>query len=182
MIGVTDVLAIYGATLASIGLGWNLYRDLHDRPQVKLDARIRRLGIGEDGRLFAANPNLPVANTSDNVFVCISIVNEGRRPVLITTWGGQWLKPVAGKQNFLIYARGLPKMLTENQEHHEWTDELTPRVEHLKSLAVWDSNDKQWKLSKKALKRLKAESRTIMMEANGGATTGAANPAGGNPQ
>lgn len=31
MIGVTDVLAIYGAVLSTVAVAWNLYRDVHDR-------------------------------------------------------------------------------------------------------------------------------------------------------
>jgi hypothetical protein len=110
---LTAFLATWGALLSTFGLGWNLYRDLHDRARVRLDARIRRLGRGDDGRMFAVSPNVPVADATQQLYVCITVVNEGRRPVLITTWGGTWIEPRNGRSNFVIYGRELPKMLTE---------------------------------------------------------------------
>jgi hypothetical protein len=164
MIGVTDVLAVYGALLASVGLGWNLYRDLHDRPNVTLNAHIRRLGVGGDGRTFAASPSLPLANVSDALYVCITVVNAGRRPVLITSWGGKWHKPRNEKPTFMIYGRDLPKMLTENQQYQDCSDELVPNIENIKSLSVRDSNGKEWKLSTDSLDSLQEHARTLQAE------------------
>src|SRR5262249_1578622 len=159
---LTEFLATWGALLSTFGLGWNLYRDLHDRARIRLDARIRRLGRGEDGRMFAVSPNLPVADASQPLYVCITVVNEGRRPILITTWGGTWIKPRNGRSSFVIYGRDLPKMLTEGQQYNDWTDELVSEVENIKSLSIFDSVDKEWKLPEKTLEKLKEEARKFV--------------------
>jgi hypothetical protein len=156
---LTAFLAAWGAILSTFGLGWTLYRDLHDRARIRFDARVRRLGRGEDGRMFAVSPNLPVADASQQLFVCITVVNEGRRPILITTWGGQWIQPRNGKSSFVIYGRDLPKMLNEGQQYQDWSDELVSEVHNIKSLSVFDSVDKEWKLSENDLARLKEEAR-----------------------
>lgn len=46
---VTGFLAVYGAILSSVGLGWNLYRDMLDRPKLKLSARVRRFVVSPTG-------------------------------------------------------------------------------------------------------------------------------------
>jgi hypothetical protein len=50
---LTKFLATYGALLASIGFGWNLYRDLRDRARLKVSASICRLTVDEQGNWVA---------------------------------------------------------------------------------------------------------------------------------
>jgi len=40
---LTPLLAIWGAFLSSVALGWNLYRDLRDRSKVQVSVRVRRI-------------------------------------------------------------------------------------------------------------------------------------------
>ena len=113
---LTKFLAAWGALLSTFGLGWSLYRDLLDRPRIKLSASIRKVVLGGAGKLFAVKVDHPMAERGEKPQVCITLLDEGRRPVLITKLGGQWNKPRDGNQFFFIYARGLPKMLRENQQ------------------------------------------------------------------
>ena len=43
---LTEFLAAYGALLASIGFGWNLYRDLLDRARLQVSVNVRRIATG----------------------------------------------------------------------------------------------------------------------------------------
>jgi len=71
-LGVTDVLAIWGAVLSSVAFGWNLYRDLLDRGKLKVSAQIRRLVRGEDGKLYSLKHDLPVEGASAQLYVVIT--------------------------------------------------------------------------------------------------------------
>lgn len=164
MIGVTDVLAIYGAALASVGLGWNLYRDLHDRARLKITAHVRRLVQSTDGKWYSVNPDLPVEGASERLFVVVNVTNVGRRPVQWTGWGGKYHRPVNGKDSFAMIPIALPKMLNEGTSHSEYSEHLNPAGENVNRLFIWDASGKNWYLSRRALRKLKEESRKFQSE------------------
>jgi hypothetical protein len=160
--GLTEFLAAYGALLSSIGLGWSLYRDLLDRAKLQVSADVRRIGMGTDGRWFSIKPDIQIEGASEQLYVVMSVVNVGRRPVLWQGWGGKYRQPEDGKTGFTIIGRDLPKMLKEGETHSELTPleaDLRPAHENAKSLFMWDPSGKYWKLSRKGLKELKQEAR-----------------------
>jgi hypothetical protein len=167
---LTEFLAAYGALLASVGFGWNLYRDLLDRARLQVSARVRRIVTGADGRFFSVKPDLPVEGASEKLYVVMSVVNVGRRPVLWEGWGGKYRKPVNGRDSFYIVARDLPKMLQEGESHSEMTllePDLRPPSENVKSLLMWDASGRYWKLSRKGLRELKREARRFGEQSSG---------------
>jgi hypothetical protein len=132
---LTEFLAAWGALLASIGLGWNLYRDLLDRAKLQVSVNVRRIEKSMDGKPFAA---LPVEGVSEQLYVITSVTNVGRRPVLWQGWGGKYRTPVEGKKAFFIVSRELPKMLKEAESHSEFTElraDLRPASANVKSPA-----------------------------------------------
>lgn len=161
---LTQLLAVYGATLSSIALGWNLYRDLVDRGKLKVSAAIQRLVVSEDGKTYGVKHNLPVHGASDRVFVVISAVNVGRRPIKIKGWGGKWYKPRNGRNSFVIIPAGMPKMLNEGEDHTEMTDEMLPNLANVKTLFMWDTTKKEWKLPRRELEKLKQEAQNVLKE------------------
>jgi hypothetical protein len=163
---LTEFLAAYGALLASVGFGWNLYRDLLDRAKLQVSVNVRRIARGPDGTVFHCKPDLPVEGASEQLYVVMSVVNVGRRPVVWQGWGGKYHKPVdtvrGRRSGFSIVGRELPKMLAEAQSHSEFTElqaDVRPASEDVKSLFMWDSSGKYWKLSRKELRKLKKEAR-----------------------
>jgi hypothetical protein len=84
---LTTILAIYAAILSSILLGWNLYRELHDRARVKISVSLMRLATGADGRQFAFAFHSPTEDA--DVHVVVKITNAGRSPVMLQGWGGE---------------------------------------------------------------------------------------------
>lgn len=156
---ITDVLAGYGAALASIGFGWNLYRDLLDRARLQLSAHVRRVVQSADGKWYAVKPDLEVAGASAKLFVVLDVANIGRRPVQWIGWGGKYHKSVNGKGSFAIIPVALPKMLNEGETHSEYTDALNPAGENVKRIFIWDGAGKHWSLPRRALRELKEESR-----------------------
>ena len=109
---LTKFLAAWGALLGTFGLGWTLYRDLLDRAKLQLSAKVRRIARGLDGKYFAVAHDSQIP-ASEKLFVVMSVVNVGRRPVMWQGWGGRFRKPQAGVGGFFIVGKNLPKMLQE---------------------------------------------------------------------
>jgi hypothetical protein len=156
---ITDILAAYGATLASIGFGWNLYRDLHDRAHLKVKANVRRIVQIPGGKWYAVKPDLGVEGASAQLFVVVNVTNDGRRPVQWMGWGGKYHRPVNGKGSFTIIPLALPKMLNEGDTHSESTDQLDVAGDNVKRLFILDASGKGWNLPRRALRKLKSEVR-----------------------
>jgi hypothetical protein len=168
---ITGLLALYGAVLSSVALGWNLYRDLHDRAKLKLVAHLRRIapsGVGQ--QQYAVSPDLPVEGRSEAVYIFLDVTNVGRRPVKWNGWGGKHkVRDGAGKDSFVIIPVGLPTMLAEGESHSEFTNSLHTEIENVKKIFLWDASGKKWKLSGRELKKLKAEVRRHMATLGAGA-------------
>jgi len=160
-LGVTDILAIWGAVLSSVAFGWNLYRDLLDRGKLKISAHIRRLAWGEDGKPYSVKHDLPVEGASAQPYVVITAISTGRRPVMLKGWGGHWHKPVNGKRTFVVVGRDLPKMLKEGEFHSEYTNELVSSIDNLKNLCVWDASGEEWRVPRSELKKLKEDASVL---------------------
>lgn len=158
---LTKFLAAYGALLASIGLGWNLYRDLHDRAQLKISATISRLTVDGQGNWLAITSAVKAPGTKQR-YVVLTAVNVGRRPLVWTGWGGKYKKRTEPTQ-FGILDRGihnhLPKKLQEGDTHSACTELEDGFLEGVKSLFIWDASGKQWKLSRWQLRKLTTEAR-----------------------
>lgn len=156
--GLTKALAMYGAILSSIGLGWNLYRDLIDRARLKVEAQVRRIVRSDDGRWYATDPALPIAGASEQVFVVINVTNIGRRPLQWQGWGGKYHDRVNGRDSFVVIPTTLPRMLNEGETHSDFTAKF-PTAENVKKLFVWDASGKEWCVSRRNLKKLVTDSR-----------------------
>ena len=156
---LTTGLAIYAAIVSSIGLGWNLYRELHDRARVKISLSLMRIATGTDGRQFAVAPHLPTEITSANLHAVVRMTNVGRRPVLLQGWGGEWKIPEKGKDKFVVISQGLPRTLKGHESHHEFTPDLSVVSPNIKALFVWDSSGKNWYVSNKELRETVEQAR-----------------------
>lgn len=72
-------------------------------------------------------------------------------------WGGKWRTSRDGKNMFVIVPTHLPTMLLEGDSCSEMTDELKAASADVKTLFVYDSTGKNWYLSRRNLKELKAD-------------------------
>jgi hypothetical protein len=161
--GLTKFLATWGAIVASVGLGWNIYRDAVDRAKLQLSARIRRMGFSTTGQPFFVAPDVKV-QASEELYLVMSVVNIGSRPVVWQGWGGKYYKPQEDGNAFFFFGRNLPKMLQEGESHAEWgpfTAKLASDLENTRKIYVWAAGGKEWALSRKQLKELKEEARQV---------------------
>jgi hypothetical protein len=152
---LTGLVAFYGAVLSSIGLGWNVYRDLLDRPRLRVSMAIRRMAKSPDGKVYQVQPDLPVEGASEQLFLVANVTNVGRRPVKWMGWGGRWHKKEPGGRAFIIQPISLPIMLNEGDSCSEFTGDLKAAGSNVKELFVYDSTGKNWYLSRRALRKLK---------------------------
>jgi|SRR5579859_875265 len=163
--GLTKFLAVWGAILSSITFGWTLYRDLRDRAKLKIKAELRRIGQREgDGAFFTSAPDVPVQGASEKLFVVVSVVNVGRRPLRWKGLGGTYRHEVNGRKGFLVSARYLPKNLQEQEQHDEFFDFQPPFDQELakgrvKRIYIWDVAGREWSVSRRNLKKLVADAK-----------------------
>ena len=156
---LTTTLAIYAAIVSSIGVGWNVYRELHDRSRVKISVSLMRISTGADGRQFTVAPHLPSEDASAAVHVVVKMTNAGRKLVLLQGWGGEWKIPEKGKDKFVVISQGLPRMLKGHESHQEFTPDLSVVSPNIKALFVWDSSGKNWCVSNSELQKTVEQAR-----------------------
>ena len=120
---ITSFFAFYGAVLSSFVAGWNFYRDLRDRPRLKVEMHIRRIAGSPDGKWYQVNPELSVQGASEKLYLVVNVTNVGRHPVKWTGWGGNYKKPHNGKSSFWIQPTHIPVMLPQGESSSEFTDE-----------------------------------------------------------
>ncbi len=156
----TTALAIYGAVVATITFGWNLFRDLRDRGKLKISASVRRIVGGPTGARYSIKHDFPAEGASEGLYIVMTVANIGRRPMRWEGWGGLYKTPYRGKDAFLCIPRHLPKILAEKENHQEYT-ELEPEFDpgNIKKLYIWDGVDGEWKLSWWQLRKLRIEAK-----------------------
>jgi hypothetical protein len=160
----TSILAIYGSIIASVTFGWNLFRDFRDRAKLSISARVRRITIGANGQPYAVAPDLPVEGATNELFVVMTVVNVGRRPMYWEGWGARYTKPAGKKKGLWVGPRDLPKMLQEREAHREFTELADFQIGAVKSIYIWDASGKEWRLSWLQMRRLRKEAEEALRE------------------
>jgi hypothetical protein len=169
---LTPLLAIWGAFLSSVALGWNLFRDLTERPKAKVEAKVRRLVTPLGGQWYSISPTLNVEGASRQLFIVMTVVNVRRRAIRWVGWGSVYKKPEGGKNGCIYIPRGLPKTLSEADMHGEYTElEADSLSDNVRRLQAWDSTGRVWKISWLRMQTLRREAREALAH-NGGVTTG----------
>lgn len=161
---LTAFLATYGALLSTAGLGWNFYRDFHDRAKLKVTLSLRAQVANHAGRTFVVAPSL-VADSNPTVFGHMDITNTGRRPIYVEGVAGKWKTPVNNKDGFVIIPENhLPQQLSEGQSTYQLVPELDTFSDNLRSLYAYDSTGKKWKVSRKELRKVIADAHKYQTE------------------
>lgn len=124
MIGATTVLAIYGAVLSTVALGWNLYRDVHNR------ARELRKRLTEELYLPARRQLAEALPTIQNRQRAFPISTEMWKKASASGITRKLKTPLRTKLEAL-YERTLPRYDQAWQEVSKEIDRLTEE---------WDKN------------------------------------------
>ena len=134
---VTLVLAIWGAVLSTIAIGWNIRRDLADRGRLRVLCYLGELkgGIPPD----------------DRTCLVFNVTNVGRRTTVVTHIGGALRKD----KHFMIITREvMPKALQPGESFLEYSHDLSVLDEGPTALWAVDSVGNYWKISRRALRQL----------------------------
>lgn len=141
-------IALWGAVLATIVFGWNLFRDLSDRGKLRVSCYMGLTIV----------PGVGIEKENQLIW---SVTNVGRQPVLLTHIGGRFKKR---KTSFMAKTGGdLPRMLQPGEYylHHMGNFEnLDP--DNIKSLEARDSLDRAYKAPRKQVKEVKQALRELM--------------------
>ena len=97
----TLTIAIYGAILSTIAIGWNIYNTRQDRPKVRVSAYFGIFGHSKG---------------AEGPFFIVEAINKGRRSVHLSSVG------LKGEKGNLINTTtlSLPYELKEGKSHSEW--------------------------------------------------------------
>jgi len=138
---LTAFLAIWGAVLSTIGIVWNLYRDLSDRGRLRVTCYLANI-VSEAGQ----------ADPKD--YLAWAVVNVGRRPIVVQHLGG-----INEEKRFLIrpWNTDLPKKLAPGESLTGYTPELSVLGKKLKHLTALDATGKYHKAPRKQVRALKRE-------------------------
>jgi hypothetical protein len=148
---MTTFLAIWGAALSTIAIVWNIRRDLVDRGKLRV---ICYRGVLRGGE------GLPDPKT----YLVYNVTNIGRRPIIVTNIGGARTKEV----HFLVDTRGpMPRTLQQGEYFVECAD-VSILDEQPEALWAVDSLNRQWRISRKALRRLMREHQSKNRESLAG--------------
>jgi len=137
----TLAIAIYGAVIATLSLGWQVFRELRDTGRLGVTLMV--------GRMFPDGPD------EDELFGFIT--NLGRRPTMVSQmagWQGAWLWR---RQWFTVYATELPRMLQPDERMQVWLKELD--LAQVRRLYVLDTRGRRWPVTRRDLRRARARLR-----------------------
>jgi hypothetical protein len=147
---ITLIIAIWGALLSTLAIGWNLYRDLSDRGKLRVSCYIglivqEGVGIEKEDLLFW------------------NVTNIGRQPVLLTNIGGQ-----TEDSHFTVKThQPLSMMLQPGEYFTDYVDDYSNiDIKNLKALTATDSVGKTYQVSRKQLKEVKERLIEIISKDN----------------
>src|SRR5208283_2398469 len=146
-IHATELAAFYGALVATFTLGWNVYRDLHDRARLRLSTMVGYLVKNAIISHAFALEEWPDKFKDVAPSLYLTITNVGRQPVIVQNWAIRTDRTRTGKDNFIYPLTVLPKALKEGEYVIEHTDDLSLLVDGATKIYAWDSCGKKWSLS-----------------------------------
>ena len=133
---LTQVLALWGALLSSVLLGWTIYRDLRDSGRLRVSCSF----------MVAVGPG----EALEYDVLTYIITNTGRRPVRVASAGGMFKGNETG---FLLTDHELPKMLAPGEYLHSHCREFTPELlDGVTLLCAHDSLGRRFQARRKQVK------------------------------
>jgi hypothetical protein len=129
-------IAIYGAILSTIAILWNIKRDIQDRAEIKVNAKLVKRWLGEDA--YAQ-------------YVCVELSNSGKRPITVKEISYRVDKQIRVAN--LRPSNGLPKELGEGQLYSVDIDEDIKNLNKIELVIAKDAREKQYRSRKYPLKQ-----------------------------
>ena len=159
-IRLSDAISILALVASILAIGWNIVRDLIvDRVKINIQATVGGLMMYADKSGQGFFRDIDSTYTPTKNLVGISITNVGRRPVMLSKIHGRYKNSVDGKLIWIYSATKLPKLLQPYETLMEiMNDDVfidNVKKDNLEHLCVQDTKGHSWKLTRKAMDRLK---------------------------
>jgi len=145
---ITILISAYAAFLSTAVFAWNIYNAQSDRGKIRVHASFGYLVGG---------------GASSDVQLIFEFTNVGKKPVQFTNFDGTFYKRYVrdGKWAFVITTRGIPLKLEPGDRHFEYFNNTKIIDERVKDIMAYDSLGNKYRLSRKVLKRLKSEVKSL---------------------
>ena len=141
----TTWVAVYGAIVATLSLGWHIYRHLSDKGRLTVNCSVKQLLLGRE-------PD-PCAHV-----LVWKVVNVGRKPVWLGSFGGGF----KDGDNFWLESHGtLPRELKPGESHSEYLDSLEKLAGELDTLWVDDATDRRYRARHSQVRQVNEDLRTL---------------------
>jgi hypothetical protein len=132
----SDVVAWWGAIVATIALGWNILRDVRSKGHLKVQAMYQADNM---------TPHLPPVLT-------VRVTNIGSKPILVQGIAIQRKKGSVPTHHF--FPCQIPKMLAQGDFFLQVLDRTGWLPVATETLYAWDSSGRHWHMARKELHRL----------------------------
>jgi hypothetical protein len=143
---ITLIIAIWGALLSTLAIGWNLYRDLMDKGRLRVNCyfgMIVQEGVGIE---------------KENVLFW-NITNIGRKPVVLTQMGGRF------KDNYFVLKQHvtLPRTLQPGEFVTGYMEDFSiMEGKDVKTLTAIDSIGRIYKAPRKQVREVKKDLKDVL--------------------
>lgn len=141
---ITTILAVYGAILSTVAIGWNIFREVTNRGRLRVTVTLAEIHSEAVGLL-----------AKDKLWY--KVTNVGRQPIWLTSIGGG----LRSGQNFLLKVPvQFPIKLDPGQTFDDASVDAKEVQEHLSGpdqltfLGAWDSLNKVHKVPRRRLTAL----------------------------
>ncbi|MGO4548035.1 hypothetical protein AB4Z29_24880 [Paenibacillus sp. 2TAB23] len=144
----TIIISFYAALVSTAVFVWNVVNTLRDRGRIKI------------GGFFGHSISI---GAQSQKILYYEFVNAGGSPVTICNFGGTFKKRYIqdGKSEFIINTPGLPKKLEQGDRFQVTFDEFSSIDERVKTMCIYDTTGKKYKMNNKLLKKLIIDNKTF---------------------
>jgi hypothetical protein len=161
-------IAIVALLFSLTSLIWNIVKDIIiDKVSIKLNLKLGIKYRTTSGHEFFKGISELPAEQKKNVEINFSIVNVGRRPVVISRIEGELQINDASNENkyFFVHSIGLPAILKPYDIHNEFSGHISAlerfKENRIKNVFVTDTKEKKWYASTKDIQRIVKELQEI---------------------
>jgi hypothetical protein len=163
-----EIVSTLALLISLTALIWNIVRDfIQDKSSISF-----RIVFGELGNIRNSNTGLfaEAGSISNHKFdepkILVSIVNNGRRKIVINGVGGKYKEEYDGDVYFSMAVTDLPKMIVPYEISNHISDISNKFIENIlenriEKIWVEDTKNKKWLLKKDKIKRLEETARYI---------------------
>jgi len=151
----SDWIAGFSFVVSGAAFGWTMYRDLADRPSLKVSCFIARI----HGQDF----------DSQQDHMAWSVTNAGRRPIVVKHIGGVAFEK--NKHMIIIPHEPLPRTLQPYDTFTEFSPDLES-LQQMKSACVWDTLNRMYRVPQKTFEQMKRQLADGTIERGAILTTG----------